>query len=93
VLSDRPPTGVGGNSTLVVFRGESGIPVFIASREFLNAFPAISGSCPVPAEVERRARGDPEDQGDSPEAQARLPQHHDLVKIHGEAWPTDPALF
>jgi len=47
----------------VVFLGQ-----FIASREFLNALPAISRRRPIPVEVEGGARGDPEGPGDLPEA-------------------------
>ncbi len=61
----------------VVFLGQ-----FIASREFLNAFLAISWSGPIPPEVERRARGDPEGPGDLPKAQALPPQTPQLVGVN-----------
>ncbi len=60
---------------------------FIASGEFLNAFPAISGRGPVLPEMERRARGDPEDPGDPAKAQAPLPEPFQFVEIDVEARP------
>ncbi len=58
----------------------------MASGEFLNGFPGLSGRGPVPAEVEGRARGDLEDPGYPAKAQAPVPQRPQLVEVNLGAW-------